>query len=73
MYPLVLPYKHLKEIQMPSKSTPNKIKKQSIEAYLLPELENIKALLEGLNLVQSLQALIFLENILKNELQKYGG
>lgn len=58
---------------MPSKSTPNKINKQSIEAYLLPELENIKALLEGLNLVQSLQALIFLENILKNELQKYGG
>ena len=58
---------------MPSQSTPNKIKKQSIEAYLLPELENIKALLEGLNLVQSLQALIFLENILKNELQKYGG
>ena len=56
---------------MSKKYTPNKIKKQDIEAYLFPELNSIKALLEGLNLVQSLQALIFLKNILQNELKNY--
>jgi len=49
----------------------NQIDKKAIEAYLFPELENIKALLEGLNLRESLIALVLLQNILKNELQKY--
>ena len=56
---------------MANTSTPNKVNKQAIEAYLLPELENLQALLEGLNLIQSLQALIFLKKIIQYELQKY--
>lgn len=50
----------------------SQIDKQAIEAYLLPELENIKALLEGLNLRDSLAALIFLQSILKCELKQIG-
>lgn len=56
---------------MPNATTPNKITKKAIENYLLPELENIKALLEGLNLIQSLKALVLLQEILKIELDRY--
>ena len=47
------------------------IDKHAIVEYLFPELENIKALLEGLHLVRSLQALIFLQKIMKDELEKF--
>jgi len=55
---------------MTKAKTLSTIDKKAIEAYLLPELENIKALLEGLNLHDSLSALIFLQKILKYELQR---
>lgn len=48
-----------------------KINKREIKEYLFPELENIKALLEGLHLIESLFALIFFEKIVENELKKY--
>ena len=51
------------------KTTSKPLDKQAVENYLLPELENIKALLKGLKLTKSLQALIFLQNIVKYELQ----
>ena len=47
------------------------IDKKAIEAYLLPELENIQALLEGLNLHASLTALLLLKHIVSYELKRF--
>ena len=45
-------------------STGNKV-------YLKPEIASIRALLMGLNFVQSLHALNFLERIIEGELKRY--
>ena len=49
----------------------SKLNTKEIEEYLFPELENIRALLQGLHLMESLWALIFFEKIVKNELEKF--
>lgn len=48
------------------------IDQKVISAYLTPELANLKALLKGFQLTESLTALIFLQKIIKNELKHYG-
>ena len=45
------------------------VSKQDAEAYLLPELENLKAFLSKMHLKNSLMALLFLERIVEYELQ----
>ena len=46
----------------------HKINKGNIKDYILPEMENLKALLNALNLTQSLAALAVLECVLAYEL-----
>ncbi len=48
------------------------IDQKMIAEYLAPELTNLKALLKGFQLTESLTALIFLQKIIKNELKHYG-
>lgn len=56
---------------MTKTKAPNKIDKKAIETYLLPELENIKALLEGLKLPASLAAFLLLQHVVNYELKRF--
>ena len=48
----------------------NQLDRGTLEAYLVPELDNLQALLKGLNFTKSLQALLFLRQMIQVELKK---